>query len=211
MPRSSRVPGCCCASITTAPAPSPNSTQVPRSVQSRMREKVSAPITSARLCTPGAQQAVGGRHARRRSPSTPPADRTPRRDGCRARPGSRPRSPERCCPASRSPTTIRSIACASTPACASAARAAAIAEVGGHLAVGRDVALADAGALHDPLVGGVDHPRQFGVGEDALRQIAAAAEDDGTCDSHEAASTLPAAASSLAWRTSVSLILLSSS
>ena len=32
---------------TTAPAPSPNSTQVPRSFQSRMREKVSAPITSA--------------------------------------------------------------------------------------------------------------------------------------------------------------------
>ena len=30
-----------------APAPSPNSTQVPRSFQSRMREKVSAPITSA--------------------------------------------------------------------------------------------------------------------------------------------------------------------
>ncbi len=38
-----------CASSTTAPAPSPNSTQVPRSLQSRMREKVSAPITSARL------------------------------------------------------------------------------------------------------------------------------------------------------------------
>jgi hypothetical protein len=32
---------------TSAPAPSPNSTQVPRSSQSRMREKVSAPITSA--------------------------------------------------------------------------------------------------------------------------------------------------------------------
>ena len=78
-------------------------------------------------------------------------------------------------------------------------------------AVGRDVALADAGALHDPFVGCIDHPRQFGVGEGALRQIAAAAEDDGTCDSHEAASTLLAAASSLAWRTSVSLILLSSS
>ena len=61
MPRSSRVPGCSCASITTAPAPSPNSTQVPRSVQSRMREKVSAPITSARLYAPDLQQAIGGR------------------------------------------------------------------------------------------------------------------------------------------------------
>ena len=38
------------ASSTIAPAPSPNSTQVARSCQSRMREKVSAPITSARLC-----------------------------------------------------------------------------------------------------------------------------------------------------------------
>ena len=36
----------------SAPAPSPNSTQVVRSFQSRMREKVSAPITSARLCDP---------------------------------------------------------------------------------------------------------------------------------------------------------------
>ncbi len=40
------------ASSTIAPAPSPNRTQVVRSLQSRMREKVSAPITSARLCEP---------------------------------------------------------------------------------------------------------------------------------------------------------------
>src|SRR3954452_4543711 len=37
---------------TTAPAPPPNSTPVPRSCQSRMREKVSAPITSAVLAWP---------------------------------------------------------------------------------------------------------------------------------------------------------------
>ena len=37
------------ASSTTAPAPSPNSTQVARSVMSRIRLKVSAPITSTRL------------------------------------------------------------------------------------------------------------------------------------------------------------------
>ena len=43
------------ASSTTAPAPSPNSTQVVRSVQSSRREKVSAPITSARLCEPEAR------------------------------------------------------------------------------------------------------------------------------------------------------------
>ena len=40
------------ASSTSAPAPSPNSTQVERSVQSRMREKVSEPITSTRLASP---------------------------------------------------------------------------------------------------------------------------------------------------------------
>ena len=51
-PRSCGVPSPCCASSTIAPAPSPNSTQVVRSFQSRMREKVSAPMTSARLCEP---------------------------------------------------------------------------------------------------------------------------------------------------------------
>ncbi len=42
-----RMPGSPLASSTTAPAPSPNSTQVVRSLKSRMREKTSAPITSA--------------------------------------------------------------------------------------------------------------------------------------------------------------------
>ena len=46
------VPSLAAASSTIAPAPSPNSTQVVRSVQSSRREKVSAPITSARLCEP---------------------------------------------------------------------------------------------------------------------------------------------------------------
>ena len=40
------MPGSLDASSTTAPAPSPNSTQVSRSVQSTMRVSVSAPITS---------------------------------------------------------------------------------------------------------------------------------------------------------------------
>jgi hypothetical protein len=35
-----RMPGVSLASSTTAPAPSPNSTQVVRSLKSRMREKV---------------------------------------------------------------------------------------------------------------------------------------------------------------------------
>ena len=60
MPRSSLVPASSCASSTTAPAPSPNSTQVVRSFQSRMREKVSAADHQRALERAGAQQAVGG-------------------------------------------------------------------------------------------------------------------------------------------------------
>ena len=41
------------------------------------------------------------------------------------------------------------------------------------LAVAGDVALADAGALHDPLVGGVDDLRHFGVGDHPRRQAGA--------------------------------------
>ena len=40
------------ASSTTAPAPSPNSTQVVRSLKSRMRLNTSAPTTSALLAEP---------------------------------------------------------------------------------------------------------------------------------------------------------------
>jgi hypothetical protein len=46
------MPGSSEASSTTAPAPSPNSTQVVRSLKSRMRENTSAPITSARRAVP---------------------------------------------------------------------------------------------------------------------------------------------------------------
>jgi len=58
----------------------------------------------------------------------------------------------------------------------------------GELALGGDMALPDPGSLHDPLVRGVDPRRQFGIGQDLLRQIGAAAEHDRTCCSHETAS-----------------------
>ena len=51
-PGEESAPSLATASSTIAPAPSPNSTQVARSVQSSRREKVSAPITSARLWEP---------------------------------------------------------------------------------------------------------------------------------------------------------------
>ena len=47
-----KIPGVSDASSTTAPAPSPNSTQVVRSEKSKMREKTSAPTTSALLAAP---------------------------------------------------------------------------------------------------------------------------------------------------------------
>jgi hypothetical protein len=54
MPWSAVVPSPSFGSSTTAPAPSPNSTQVPRSLQSIRRVMVSAPITSAHLAWPRA-------------------------------------------------------------------------------------------------------------------------------------------------------------
>ena len=72
-----RSPGTSLASSTTAPAPSPNSTQVVRSLKSRMREKTSEPITSALRRRAGADHRVGHASARRRSRSRPPARRRP--------------------------------------------------------------------------------------------------------------------------------------
>ena len=60
-------------------------------------------------------------------------------------------------------------------------------KVGGQFARRGDMALADAGALHDPFVGGLDRARQIVVGEDVAGQIAAAAEHDRTHHRHEPA------------------------
>jgi hypothetical protein len=78
-------------------------------------------------------------------------------------------------------STIRSIDCASIPALAIAARAAWI-------ALGGDMALPDTGALHDPLVRGIYPRRQFGIGQNPLRQVGAATEHDRAYRSHETAS-----------------------
>ena len=57
-------------------------------------------------------------------------------------------------------------------------------EVGGELALRGDVALLDADALLDPLVGRIDGFCQFGIGEDAFGQIAADASHNRTQLSH---------------------------
>ena len=50
-------------------------------------------------------------------------------------------------------------------------------EVGSLLAFGGDVALTDTGALDDPFVGRINHLRQLGVGQHAIRQTPADAGD----------------------------------
>ena len=52
-------------------------------------------------------------------------------------------------------------------------------EVGCHLALFGDVPLADAGALHDPLVRRVDQLFEVGVGQDVLRRVRADTDDLG--------------------------------
>ena len=62
--RAARWPGCPASSLassTTAPAPSPNSTQVVRSLKSRMRENTSAPIDQRLARGAGADHRVGDR------------------------------------------------------------------------------------------------------------------------------------------------------
>ena len=56
-----KMPGVLEACSTTAPAPSPNSTQVVRSLKSRMRENTSAPTTSAFLTAPARIMRIGHR------------------------------------------------------------------------------------------------------------------------------------------------------
>ena len=69
-------------------------------------------------------------------------------------------------------TMIASSSVASMPRCASAQRAASIAMSEVAISGRGDVALADAGALHDPLVVGVDHLFQVLIGQHARRRIA---------------------------------------
>ena len=78
----------------------------------------------------------------------------------------------------------RSMSRASRPERSSAWLGGREAEIGRALAFGGDVARADAGALDDPLVGGVDDLGQIVVGHAPLGQIGADAADDGTDDSH---------------------------
>ena len=59
-------------------------------------------------------------------------------------------------------------------------------KIGSEFAGGRNMALADAGALHDPFAGGVHCTRQIVVAQNPARQVSAAAEYYRTQYRHEA-------------------------
>ena len=184
MPRSSLVPESSCASSTTAPAPSPNSTQVVRSFQSRMRENVSAADHQRALECAGAQQPVGGRErvdeARadrlqiERGAMVDAEAGLHRDRGRRESLVGRGRRQHDQIDRLRVDLGMRERGLRRMQA-----------QVRGQFAGRGDAALVDAGALHDPFVGRVDGLRQLGVGEDAARQIAAAAQDNRTYHAHE--------------------------
>ena len=83
-------------------------------------------------------------------------------------------------------------------------------QIGCHLAGRRDAALMNAGALHNPFVGRVDHLGQFGIGQDALRQVTAGAENDGT-NGHDAVPAAVGSASTRGSRLSICEIFASNS
>src|ERR1700712_106449 len=85
-------------------------------------------------------------------------------------------------------STIRSIDCASTPASARAASAALIAKCEVNSPSAAMCRCRMPGAFADPLVRGIDLGGQFGIGQDPLRQIGAAAEHYRTDRIHETAS-----------------------
>ena len=81
----------------------------------------------------------------------------------------------------------------------------------GEFAGSGDAPLVNPGALDDPLVGGVDFARQIGIGQDLVRQVAAAAKNNRTTYSHEAAPISACCGSPPTPRPSAAVILASSS
>ena len=145
-----------------APAPSPNSTQVPRSFQSRMREKVSAPITSAVEAMPflirlsATDSAVDEARAHRLDVEGGALGHAEGRlhagrGGGKGLVGRGGRQHDQVevgrLHAGMVERALRGLD----------------GEMRGELAVGRDVALLDAGTLLDPLVGRFDFLGQFVV------------------------------------------------
>ena len=153
---------------TTAPAPSPNSTQVPRSVQSISRVMVSAPMTRAHLARPRATK-PSATHRRvdearaDRLDVEGDADRRAQlalHDGGGGREGQVRRGggdDDQVDVGGRAAGGVQG------------ALGGLDRQVARRLVVAARVALLDAGALADPLVGGVDDLGQVVVGDDLVR------------------------------------------
>ena len=75
------------------------------------------------------------------------------------------------------PTTMKSMSSGVSPAVSIALQRRLAREIRRRDAGIDDVALADAGALHDPLVAGVDHLLEVGVGQHARRHVGREAGD----------------------------------
>src|SRR5690348_788035 len=172
------MPGSSDASSTTAPAPSPNSTQVSRSLQSTMRVRVSAPITRARRTCP----------VRTKLLATPSAYTKPEHAALTSN-AMQPFAPSRfwirhaVAGNTMSGVVVPRITMSWSEALTTAAAVldgvphGANGETARGFAVGGDAAFTDAGARADPLVAGIDDLLEVGVGADAFRQRAAGGED----------------------------------
>ena len=75
------------------------------------------------------------------------------------------------------PTTMKSMSAGVSPARSIALHRRLARQVGRRDAGIDDVALADAGALQDPFVAGIDHLLEIGVGEHARRHVGRQAGD----------------------------------
>ncbi len=168
------------ASSTTAPAPSPNSTQVVRSLKSRMRENTSAPITRALLHGAGLDHRVGhGQRIHEAAADRLHVEGRATGDAQLVLQDDRPLTGKIMSGVDVA-TMIRSMSPAVRPAASRAWRAACSARsLRAHFG-GGEMAGPDAGSLHDPLVGRFKTSagqlgRQVGIGDAARRQIAAGA------------------------------------
>ena len=170
------MPGLSPATSTTAPAPSPNSTQVPRSFQSRMRENTSAPTTRAffailflmklsAVAMRVDETAAHRLHVERRAAGDAELRLQQaggaREDVIRRRGRDDDQIDFRCIHAGGLERPLARFE----------------REVAGCLLLVGDVAAGDAGALADPGVAGVQALGEIVVGHDARRQVAAGAGD----------------------------------
>ena len=163
-------------SSTTAPAPSANSTAVPRSFQSVMRESVSEPITSARLASPQRTYLSAIESAYMKPAQAVSTLKAGHAEAAEALLQQHAAVGEDQIRRGRAEGDEVDILGRQAGGLQGAPRGL-LGQIHRGLAVGGDVAALDAGARADPLIGRVDLLLEFAIGDDALRQIRAGAAD----------------------------------